>query len=144
MLMPLRNYYKPYLVEAGIGEQDGPNFTYIGILKDNHDPIAYLNFNYDNEFKLEDIRIVSETAIDQYGVRVGTTLSELINARDTGVIDFDPYHFHIYYSYENSNIFYELEGELHTPGVENVEDIVLTHDDIASHTIQSIIWRSRE
>ena len=33
MLIPLRNYYEPYLVGMNIGQQDGPDFTYIDILK---------------------------------------------------------------------------------------------------------------
>jgi hypothetical protein len=143
MLIPLKNYYKPYWVESNIGHQDGPDFTYIDIARDDKNPIAYLNFDSENKFKLDEIRIVDSRAIDQYGVRVGNTLSELITSRDTGQIGFDPYHFHIYYSYKNSNILYELEGELHTPAVENVEDIVLTYDDIESHTVQSIIWRKK-
>src|SRR5690554_4339175 len=32
MLMRLMNYYKPYQVEVSIGQQDGPDFTYIRIL----------------------------------------------------------------------------------------------------------------
>lgn len=143
MLMPLKDYYEPYWVEANIGQQDGPDFTYIDIARDDNNPIAYLNFDSENQFKLDEIRIVDSRAVDQYGMRVGNSLTQLIASRDTGRIDFDPYHFHIYYSYKNSNILYELEGELHTPAVENVEDIVLTYDDIGSHTIQSIIWRKK-
>src|SRR5690554_5682079 len=45
MLMRLRNYYKPYQVEVSIGQQDGPDFTYIRILEDDKKPIAYLNFD---------------------------------------------------------------------------------------------------
>jgi hypothetical protein len=144
MLMQLKKYYAPYWVKANIGQKDGPDFTYIDILKDDNSPIAYLNFNPENKFKLDEIRIVSSKAIDQYGIRVEDSLNQLILKRDSGKIGFDPYHFHIYYYYPNSNISYELEGELHTPAMENVEDIILTYDDIKSHTIQSIIWRNKK
>jgi len=117
MLTTLRNYYEPYRVEANIGQQDGPDFTYINIVRDDKNPIVYLDFDSENKFKLDEIRIVDSRAVDQYRVRVGNTLSKLITSRDTGQINFDPFHFHIYYSYKNSNIFYELEGELHTPAV---------------------------
>ncbi len=143
MLIPLRNYYKPYWVEANIGQQDGPDFTYIDILKDDDNPIANLYFDSENKYKLDEIRIMNSTAIDQYGIHIGDPLTKIISSRDTGQIVFEPYHFHIYYSYKNSNILYELEGELHTPAVDNVKDIILTYDDIGSHTVQSIIWRNK-
>lgn len=144
MLPTLKKYYAPYLVERNIGQQDGPDFTYIDILRNDENPITYIHFDSDNEFKINEIRIVNSTALDQYEVRVGDPLTKVINSRGTGEIGFDPYHFHIYYYYKNSNISYELEGELHTPVVENIKDIVLTYNDINSHTVQSIIWRNKK
>ena len=144
MLTSLKNYYEPYWVESNVGQQDGPDYRYIDIVRDDENPIAYLNFESDNELKINEIRIVNSTVHDQYEVHVGDALTKVITSRGTGEIGFDPYHFHIYYYYKNSNISYELEGELHTPAVENVEDIVLTYDDISSHTVQSIIWRNKE
>ncbi|MBJ2175882.1 hypothetical protein JBL43_16630 [Aureibaculum sp. A20] len=144
MLDSLRSYYEPYLVEYNVGQQDGPDYRYIDISREDKNPIAYLNFESDNELRLNEIRIINSTALDQYEVHVEDPLTKVITSRGTGEIVFDPYHFHIYYYYKNSNISYELEGELHTPAVKNVEDIVLTYDDINSHTVQSIIWRNKK
>lgn len=144
MLTPLSGYYNSYSVKERIGQQDGPDFTYFEITKDSSMPIVYLNFDSENKLHLDDITIVSPMAVDQFGIHVGDPLTKVIASRDTGQIIFDPYHFHIYYAYENSNIFYELEGELHTPDASNIEDITLTYNDISSHTIQSIIWRDRQ
>lgn len=144
MLMPLREYYKPYLVDIKIGQQDGPDFTYIDILKNDGKSVAFLKFYFDNKLKLEDIRLIDSIGVDQYEIRVGDPLMKLIALRGKGQIKFDPYHYHIYYSYENSNISYELEGELHTLAIENIEDVILTYDDIKHHTIQSIIWRNNK
>jgi hypothetical protein len=144
MLPTLKKYYAPYLVKRNIGQQDGPDYSYIDIARNDEDPITYINFDSDNKLRLNEIRIVNSTAHDQYEVRVGDPLTKVITSRGKGEIGFDPYHFHIYYYYKNSNISYELGGELHTPAEENMENIVLTYDDISSHTVHSIIWRNKK
>ena len=69
VLRELKDYYEPYWVEANIGQQDGPDFTYFEIARDDENPIAYFDFDSENEFKLEEIRIVSSVSKDQYGER---------------------------------------------------------------------------
>ena len=145
MLMPLRNYYKPYWVEANIGQQDGPDFTYIDILKDDDNPIAYLNFDSENKFKLDEIRIVSSTAIDQYGVRVGDTFQQLIEKRNSNFKNSTNYHQHTYLYTDNSNIYYELTGDftMTEEMLENLDELELTEEQLQKCKVEYIIWRKR-
>ncbi|WP_339923133.1 hypothetical protein [uncultured Cyclobacterium sp.] len=146
MLMPLKSYYEPYWVEANIGQQDGPDFTYIDILKDDDNPIAYLNFAPDNKFKLEEIRIVSSSAIDQYGVRVGDTYQEVREKRNNDFKNSTNYHQHTYLYPDSSNIFYELTGDftMTEEMLENLNELGLTEEQPQNCKVDYIIWRKRK
>ncbi|WP_299797167.1 hypothetical protein [uncultured Maribacter sp.] len=143
MLLPLRNYYKPYWVEANIGQQDGPDFMYIDILKYDT-PLVYFNFDSENELILNSIIVHESTVTDQYGLNVGSTIEKLKENRGDGEINFDPYHQHVYYYYENSNISYEINGDLEIPAdIQNIEDLIITEKDVEGWTIEYIIWRKK-
>ncbi|WBL45036.1 hypothetical protein PBT90_10110 [Algoriphagus halophytocola] len=146
MLMLLRNYYEPYWVEANIGQQDGPDFTYIDILKDDDNPIAYLNFDPDNKFKLDEIRIVSSSAIDQYGVRVGDTYQEVKKKRNNDFKNSTNYHQHTYLYTDSSNIYYELTGDftMTEEMLENLDELELTEEQLQKCKVEYIIWRKRK
>ena len=140
MLLPLRQYYNSYSVEAKIGEQDGPDFVYFEILR-SESPVIFLSFNYKNEYQLEEIIIEDSTALDQYGVRVGDTYSELKQKRNVDFENVTNYHVHTYLYTDNSNIYYEISGNLTEAGPDNLEDLVLTEQQLESWVVDKIIWR---
>lgn len=140
MVPDFKKFFSDKNVKKEVGKQDGPDFPMYSVYNQE---ILTSFFAMDPEDSLMTYSFVTtDNAIsDEYGIKVGDPISKIIESRDTGIITFDPYHFHIYYNYSNSNISYELEGELHTPAAENLDDIILTHNDVNSHTVQSIIWR---
>ena len=143
MLIPLQNYYKPYSVSSKIGQQDGPDFKYIDIVRPDA-PVVYFNFVSENELVLNRIFVYDSTVIDQYGLSVGCSIEEIKKSRGNGRIGFDPYHQHVYYSFLNSNIHYEIIGNLKIPAdVKRMEDLKITEKDIQGWTIQYIIWRKK-
>jgi len=143
MHIPLENYYKLYRVKSDIGQQDGPDFRYIEILRLDT-PIVYFNFDSENELIINRIIVHDSIITDQYGLSVGNTFEKIKQNREKGKIYFDPYHQHVYYYYENSNISYEINGNLEIPAdVKSVEDIIITENDVKDWTIKYIIWRKK-
>ena len=146
MLTALRGYYKPYWVEVNIGQQDGPDFTYIDILKDDDNPVAYINFDHNNKYKLDEIRIVSSTAIDQCGVRVGDTYQQVIDKRQNNFKNSTNYHQHTHLFADESNIFYKLTGDFNMSEemLENIEELELTEEQLQKCKVENIVWRKRK
>ena len=146
VLRELKDYYEPYWVEANIGQQDGPDFTYFEIARDDENPIAYFDFDSENEFKLEEIRIVSSVAKDQYGVRVGDTYQQVISKRQIEFKNSTDYHQHTYLYSASSNIYYEISGFENYVDImiENIEELILDTNDLKHCKVDAIIWRKRK
>lgn len=146
MLNALRTYYKSYRVELNTGQQDGPNFTYFSILKGDNVPLAYLSFNHEHKFRLQEIRMVDPIAIDQYGIRVGDSYSQLIKKRKDNFKSSIDYHQHIYLYSENSTIFYELTGDISMTEdmLENLQELKLTEEQLQMCKVKSIFWRKQK
>lgn len=145
MLMSLKNFYGPYWVEANIGQQDGPDFTYIEIKRDDNNPVAYLDFDSANKYKLDEIRIVDSSAKDQYEIRVGDTYQQVIETRREAFKNSTNYHQHTYLYSDNSNIYYELSGDytLTEEMLDSIEELELTEQQLQKCTVKCIIWRKR-
>lgn len=143
MLSKLRNYYGLYKVRTMIGQQDGPDFTYIDISEEDNSPIAYLKFDPINKYKLDEIRIVSSNAIDQYGIQVGDSYQQLIQKRKDNFKTSTNYHQHTYLFAANSNILYELTGDftMTEEMLGNIEEFELTEEQLQKCTVEFIIWR---
>lgn len=141
MLIVLKDYYVPYWVEANIGEQDGPIFTYIEITRDDKNPIAYLGFDSENQFKLEEIRIVNSVAKDHYGVRVGDTYQQVISKRQIDFKNSTDYHQHTNLYSASSNIYYEtIRFENYVDiMIGNIEELTLDSNDLMHCKVDAII-----
>ncbi len=90
---------------------------------------------------LNNIYIKNSIIQDQYALKVGDDFSKIKDNRGKGEIGFDPYHFHMYYYFENSKISYELTGELRAFDADDVADIVIEEKDISDWKVEYIIWR---
>ena len=145
MLEPLKNHFQPYSVEAKTGQQDGTDYPYIDIAKDNNATVTYLNFDWENKFKLEEIRIIAPSAVDQYGIRVGDTYQQVIEKRKESFSNSTDYHEHTYLYSDNSNIYYELSLNftIADDKLENIEELVLTEEQLQKCSVENIIWRNR-
>ena len=145
MLTDLKNYYKSYTVEAKIGQQDGPDFPYIDIMKSDGNSVALLSFDYENKYKLDEIRISDSIASDEYGVRVGDTYQKIVEKRKVDFKNSTGYHQHTYLYDENSNISYELTGDLTITEdmFENIEELELSEEQLQKCKVEYIIWRKR-
>ncbi len=143
MLMNLKSYYRSYNVEAKIGQQDGPDFPYIDIVKNNGNSVAFFNFDYENKYKLNEIRILDSIVTDQYGIRVGDPYLEIVKKRKADFKNSTDYHQHTYLYQENSNIYYELTGDLSitTDRLKNIEKIKLSEEQLQKCKVKNIIWR---
>jgi len=145
MLLDLKNYYKSYNVEAKIGQQDGPDFAYIDILKNDGNSVAFFSFDYENKYKLDEIRIVDSIATDEYGIRVGDSYQKIVEKRKGVFKNSTDYHQHTYLYTESSNIYYELTGDLSITEdmLENLEELDLTEEQLQKCKVKYIIWRKR-
>jgi len=144
-LRVLKNHFTPFQVENKLGQQDGPDFRYILISKDKETPVAYLNFNSENEFELDEIKLVNPLAIDQYGVRVGDTYRQVLSKRKADFKNSTNYHQHTYLYTTDSNIYYELLGDFvfTEEMLENLKDLELTEEQLEMCKVESIIWRKK-
>jgi len=97
--------------------------------------------DYQDSLLLDVIYIKDSTILDAYGLKVGDKFSQIKDKRGKGKINFEPYHQHLYYSYDSSNIYYELNGDFGPFEVDQVTDIVFTESDLSIAYIQNIIWR---
>jgi hypothetical protein len=142
MLSEIQNQFKPYTAERKIGEQDGPNYEYIEILRENKQ-VAFFDFNWENSNQLEEIRITNSAASDQYGVRVGDSYKELKIKRPQDFKNSTNYHQHTYLYSDDSNIYYELTGDfsLTSEMIENIEDLKLTEQQLSTWMVEYILWR---
>jgi len=144
MLQDLQDMLIGYTVTKEIGQQDGPDFPLYSISAGD-EKIGHITMDYADTLVTDAMYLYSTKASDEYELKVGDTYETLKEKRGTGRIGFDPYHFHVYLYFKNSNIQYELTGELAGPDPvpEDLGDIVLTDKDIEGWTIQYIIWRKR-
>ena len=140
VLQELKTIFNNCSVTKEVGMQDGPDFP-LYTIKCDEKRIAFMSMNYEDTLSLDDIYIQDSIIADEYGLKVGDEISKIHEIRDTGKIAFDPYHFHMYYSYPNSKIHYELKGELSTPETDITPDIVIEEKDIKNWKIKNIIWR---
>ncbi|WP_271785027.1 DUF1131 family protein [Aquimarina algiphila] len=145
ILMGLKSYYKSYNVEAKIGQQDGPNFPYIDIVKNDGNSVMFFSFDYENKNKLDEIRILDSIAADQYGIRVGDSYQKIVEKRKGDFKNSTDYHQHTYLYAENSNIYYELTGDITITEdmLENLEELELSEEQLQKCKVEYIIWRKR-
>ena len=127
-------------VQKEMGQQDGPDFPLYSVTCSNKD-LVFFSMDYEDTLILDNVRITDSSIEDEYGLRVGDDFSKIKDSRGVGLIVFDPYHYHMYYTYDNSKIYYELIGELRSFDIETVEEVVINESDISDWKIQYINWR---
>jgi len=140
MTKDLAKLFQGCSISKEVGQQDGPDFLLYSI-NFNERELGFFAMDDTDTFSLDRVYIKDSVIQDQYGLKVGDDISKIKDNRGTGTIGFDPYHFHMYYSYKNSRISYKLIGDLSLPGADNLADVVVEEKDIVGWEIQYIIWR---
>lgn len=139
MLGTLANYYEPYQVERKTGQQDGPGFEYIDI-RNQDKTFLFINFDTDNPYRIDQIRIQDSSVADTFGIRIGDSYQDLKNKRPTTFRNVTDYHQHTYLYPEGSNIFYEIGGyDLTLDMLDNIEEVVLTERQLENCKVVAII-----
>lgn len=142
MLTELADYYQPYQVERKTGQQDGPGFEYIDI-RNQDKTLLFINFDADNPYRIDQIRIQDSSVADTFGIRIGDSYQDLKNKRPTTFRNVTDYHQHTYLYPEGSNIFYEIGGyDLTLDMLDNIEEVVLTERQLENCKVVAIIWKN--
>jgi len=140
MTKDLEALFQDCSITKEIGEQDGPNFPLYSIKCANRD-LGFFAMHSTDTLTLNSIHIKDSIIQDQYGLSVGDDFLKIKANRGEGTISFDPYHFHMYYYYNDSKISYELTGDLRSFDVDDVAEVVIEEADISDWKIEYIIWR---
>jgi len=125
--------FKPYSVIKKSGQQDGPDFIYYEITKNNVE-YFWIKTQDENERLLDRINITNESITDQYNVSIGDTFKQIKKLRPNVKITTD-YHYHTYAYVSGSNIMYEISGDFEGPDRQN-----FTEKEVENWTVNNIIW----
>lgn len=140
MTKDLEFLFRDCSIKKEVGKQDGPDFPLYSINCADKE-IVFFAMDDTDTLTLNNIYIKDSIIKDQYGLKVGDDFLKIKDNRGKGEIVFDPYHFHMYYYFENSKVSYELTGELRTFDVDDFSDIVIEEEDISDWKIEYIIWK---
>jgi len=141
MTKELESVFKSCEVTKEIGQQDGPDFPLYSITCGEKE-LCYFKMDYSDTLNLDAVYVKNPKIRDQYGLTVGNNFSDIKAKRGKGYIQFDPYHFHMYYYYSDSKLYYELTGNLRSFDVDDVSEVIIKEVDIVDWTIEYIIWRN--
>ncbi|MCF2875355.1 MULTISPECIES: DUF1131 family protein [unclassified Tenacibaculum] len=107
----LQAAFPSYTITSKVGQQDGPDYRYFEVLKDN----TTLNFIMNEQKTCIINEINAQTNLeDMYGVKVGMTYEEVKKLRPN-ISHKTDFHFHTTLSEPNSNLQYEISGTYNGP-----------------------------
>lgn len=145
----INKYFPEHRVSHEIGEGDSADFHYFEI-KDNKSELIFTVTSYiDNDFDrnkdvvtLDLIEIYSDSISDEYGLKIGKKLSDIINQRGGDLIYGANHH-------DNhiglNNIWYALSTEdLNVPNGPDISPENVTLEDAKKHNLRvtAISWPS--
>lgn len=142
LLDNLQSKLSPYSVKKETGQQDGPDFPLYTVQKENKE-VLFFSMNPEDTFKLDDILIKSSLVKDMYGLKVGDSYSEIKNRRKGNLKNYTDLHQHTFIYTDNSNIMYEIIGDLNLPADTDLDNIKLTEEQIKDWKIENIVWRKK-
>lgn len=124
---------KPFSVIKKSGQQDGPDFIYYEISKNNIE-YFWIKTRDKNERLLDRVYITNKSIIDQYAVSIGTQYKQIQKLRPQIKITTD-YHYHTYAYVSGSNIMYEITGDFEGPDRQDFTD-----KEVANWKVSNIVW----
>lgn len=132
----LKRLFSGYTLESGIGQQDGPDYTYYEISNDE-EVLLHIKAQDEDPSRVEIIYIRSELVTDEYGLKVGMSYKDIKRIRPKLIHNTD-YHYHTYMAYPEESILYEITGDFEGPDRTDFKE-----SEIDTWTISEIIWIPR-
>ena len=142
LLYYLQSKLNPYSVKKEIGQQDGPDFPLYTVQKEELE-ILFFVMDSEDTLKLNDIYINSPLVKDMYGLKVGDSYSEIKSRRKGNLQNYTDFHQHTFLFTDNSNIMYEITGDISLPANVDLDNIKLTEEKIKDWKIENILWRKK-
>ncbi len=143
MLGDLKESFRGFDVSKKTGQQDGPDFLLYS-LKQNNENILFFGMDWEDSLRLNDIFIKSSIVKDEYGLKVGDGYWKIKELRTGEVkISTDYYHQHTYAYIDDSNISYEILGDVFLSDTADFENLKLTEEQTKDWTIYNLIWRKK-
>ena len=124
---------KPYSVVKKSGQQDGPDYIYYEVTKNNVQ-YFWIKTQDENERLLDRIYITNKSIIDQHAVSIGMKYKNIKKLRPNIKITTDD-HYHTYAYVSGSNIMYEITGDFEGPDRQD-----FTEKEVESWTVSNIVW----
>lgn len=125
--------FKSYSVIKKSGQQDGPDYIYYEVTKNNIE-YFWIKTQDENERLLNRIYITNKSITDQYNISIGTTYKDIKKLRENVKITTD-YHYHTYAYVKGSNIAYEITGDFEGPDRQD-----FTEKEVKYWAVSNIIW----
>jgi len=142
MLDDLKKVFGKYIVTKAMGEQDGPNYLYYGVTDKGGSAVCYFAMDPEDSLTLEVFSTEQPFIKDQYGLKVGDGYKK-IKALRKGVKTSTDLHQHTYAYFEDSNVRYEIFGDVTIPDTADFDNLHFTEDQIKDWTIERLIWMKR-
>ncbi|NMM48919.1 DUF1131 family protein [Marinigracilibium pacificum] len=140
MINSIRKAFDGYEITKEMGQQDGPDFPLYSVKKGDNE-ILFFAMDWEDTLKLNEIFIKSPYVIDEYGLKVGDGYQDIKSKRTDSIKTFTNYHQHTYAYTENSNIMYEISGDVYLPDTVDFENLKFNEEQIKDWKIEYIIWR---
>lgn len=135
----LQKAFPNFEISKEIGEQDGPDFPLYDVKNDDA-TVLFFAMNPESTNELDYVLIKSPIVQDKYGLRVGDSYQKIKELRGQ-VEHYTDYHQHTYVYATNSNIRYEINGDVTLSADTDFENIKLTEEQIRDFKITQILWR---
>jgi len=142
MYKELSSHFQNFKVFDKIGIQDGPDFRMISLVKEEKE-ILYFKFSPENKLLLDEVVATDSVVSDEYGIKVGSRVSDVIKKRDSDFRVHTDYHQHTYLIDDNSRISYEIDLNFNISDgrLGSIEVSVL--EALKNSIIQRIIWSNK-
>jgi hypothetical protein len=137
----VNTHFPQFQVSKELGQQDGPNFDLYEITE-KKERIFFIAMKYDNESLVDYLTIESRMIEDVYGLRVGSTTSQILKNRPD-LEFFADLHFNVYAASKGSRIQYRLKGDLLSLNDSTfvAEDFSVSEWQVEAMEIEYLIWR---
>ena len=143
MITLLQEKFSGFTVTKETGQQDGPDYLFYSVM-DKDTGICSFTMDAEDTLKLDRIYIEHPTIKDQYGLKVGDDYSKIKSLRkNTAKTYTNPHHQHTFVYFDNSNIMYEISGDVFLPDTVDLENLSFTEEQIKDWTIDYVIWQTK-
>ena len=137
----LKMAFPTYNVERGIGQQDGPDFTYYEVSSENEN-LFRIDLDGNDSTQIFEIWIISNNIKDSDGIGIGSSLEELKKSKSNLRFHADV-HYNIYASTGSSKLLYRLTGsfKMLNDSTMVAPDYSVKEWQLGDNSVEHLIWR---